>query len=154
MMNSKNRLIWSGIAIAIAAPLIAAGYLHVQRDSFSCEVYTTIIQGDATIELIMNYDFRQGKGHYQSSGEYSSPGKPTIRLSNKVEFDYWYEDGRVIMISSETNELPRKDFPFRNVIPDFYHLRERGVSFQVVPANDSSYYFLYAGSPVFYCIRD
>ncbi|MFY9997349.1 MAG: hypothetical protein WAK61_20455 [Leclercia sp.] len=154
-MKKMNKLVvsWVLIVLAIIAPLLAAGYVHLQRDNFSCESNITIVDRHAMVDILMNFSFRDGKGIYQTSGEYIKDNQPPVALSNNVTFDYWREEGRMIMVSSETNELPKATLPFRLNIPDFFRHRERGLRLQIVPANSASAYFIYKNSPVFYCTK-
>lgn len=153
MKMNKLTVRWMLIVMAIITPLLAAGYIHYQRDDFSCESHVTLVERHAVIDVLMNFTFDEGKGIYQTSGEYLKDNQPAVALSNNVTFDYWREDGRMIMVSSETNELPKVTLPFRFNIPDFFRHRERGLRMQVVPANSASYYFIYNNSPVFYCSK-
>ncbi|MGL5599707.1 MAG: hypothetical protein ACRDD5_02255 [Silvania sp.] len=154
MMKMNNlTLRWGLIILAIVAPLLTAGYIHYQRDNFSCESHITIVENHAVVDVLMNFSFNDGSGIYQTTGEYSKENQPPISLSNNVTFDYWREEGRMIMVSSETNELPKVTLPFRLSIPDFFRHRERGIRLQIVPANSASYYFIYKNSPVFYCTK-
>lgn len=153
MKMNKIAARWVFIILAILAPLVAAGYIHHQRDNFSCETHVTLVDKNAVVDLIMNYAFEDGVGYYQTSGDYLVANQPPVAVSNNVTFNYWREDGRMIMVSSETNALPKNNLPFRLNMPDFFQYRERGLRMQVVPANASSYYFIYSHSPVFYCTK-
>ncbi|MCU6669250.1 hypothetical protein M8013_10870 [Enterobacteriaceae bacterium H4N4] len=154
-MMKMNKLTarWMLTGIAIITPVLAAGYIHHQRDDFSCESRVTVVDKHDYVDVLVSFSFHDGKGLYQASGEDNKPNQPPVAVSNNVMFDYWREDGRMIMVSSETNELPKVTLPFRVNIPDFFRHRERGLRMQVVPANSSSYYFIYNNSPVFYCSK-
>jgi len=57
------------------------------------------------------------------------------------------------MVSSDTNELPKKDEPFRRFIPDFFHQRDRGIRVEIVRVNAASYLFSFGNSPALYCTK-
>ena len=151
-MNSPT-LRWMLIALGIATPLLVAGYIHSQRDPFSCEAHATIVDDQSVIDIMMNYSFNDGLGTYQMTGEYSQDGGAPIAISNKIDFNYWHEGGKVIMVSNETNELPKKNQAYRINIPDFYQARNRGIRIKITPVNSSGYLFIFANSPTFYCSK-
>jgi len=62
-------------------------------------------------------------------------------------------DGEVIMVSSETNPLSKKNELFRKFIPDFFRRRDRCIRLQTIPVNATSYIFTWSGAPVFYCSK-
>lgn len=145
---------WLAIMLAIVAPLLYAGYLHYQQNNFSCEGHLIIVENGAWIDTVMTFSFHNGTGDYDSTGEYRQAGQSPITVSNKVAFRFWREDERVILISSDTNELPKKDEAYRHYIPDFFHHRDRGLSLEIIPMNASSYLFRFGSSPVFYCTKN
>lgn len=144
---------WGIISLTIAAPLFYAAYLHYQRNNFTCESHLTIVDGDSRVDSLMTFSFHHGSGAYDSTGEYSQAGQQPLIISNKINFKYWYEEDRVILVSSETNALPKKDEPFRHYIPDFFYYRDRGISLGIVPVNASGYLFSFGNSPAFYCSK-
>jgi hypothetical protein len=144
---------WVLITAAIAMPLIYTGYDYWLRNHFTCDANIIIVDENTVLEVNSTYTFKNGHGDYQSFGQYTKKGHPPLPLSNKVTFDYWREGGRIIMVSNETNELPKRDDPLLSQMPDFYHLRDRGISIELARANASSAYFLYGQAPVFYCSR-
>lgn len=153
-MRMNNRVTrWTVIILAIITPLTYAWYVHYQRNNFTCESHLTIVDGDSQVDSIMTFAFHNGTGVYDSTGEYRQPGQSPLTISNKIAFNYWYEEGKVIMVSSDTNELPKKDEPFRRYIPDFFHHRDHGISVEIVPVNASSYLFSFGNSPAFYCTK-
>lgn len=153
-MKIDSQTVRCGIVIlAIAAPILYAAWLHYQRNNFTCESHLTIVEGDSTVDSLMSFSFQHGSGVYDSTGEYSPPGQPTVTISNKINFKYWYEEGRVILVSDETNALPKKDEPFRHYIPDFFYYRDRGISLGIVQVNASGYLFSFGNSPAFYCSK-
>lgn len=141
------------IAFGIIAPLLGAWSIHERRDNFSCQIQAVIVDENSAIDVSMNYTLRNGRGIYESSGEYREKGKPPEAISNKITFNYWNESDKVIMVSNETNALPKKPQAFRDHTPDFFHRRDRGISLKILPANDNSYLFLYDGLPVFFCSK-
>lgn len=153
MITNKLVLRWSLIMLAILGPLIYAGYLHFLRSHFSCEAHTTIVDDKYVVDTIMDYTFRGDSGTLESSGEYIRVNAQPVAVSNKISFNVWQENGEMVLISNETNELPKKAEAYRLTIPDFYHARDRGLRFQLTPANASSYFFIYANSPIFYCTK-
>lgn len=153
IMMNKTTLRWTLIALAIIAPLLIAWYIHYQREHFSCEAHTTIIDDNYVLDIIADYSFNGGEGTYETSGDYVQPGKPVVAISNKIAFNYWREAGSIIMVSTETNERPKKDQAYRLSIPDFYHVRDRGIRVQMTVANTSSYFISYGNVPVLYCTK-
>lgn len=153
MTTNKQALRWSLIMLAIFFPLLYAGYIHYQRSNFSCEVHTTIVDDKYVVDAIMDYTFHGDSGTLETSGEYIPLNAPPVAVSNKVLFNAWRENGEVVLISNETNELPKKDEAYRLTIPDFYHARDRGLRFKLTSANASSYFFIYANFPIFYCTK-
>lgn len=154
IMMTKTLWRWALITLVVMAPLLYAGYIHYQRNHFSCQVHTTIVDDRYLLDVIASYSFNGGEGVYETSGEYIPHGQPPVAISNKITFNYWQEGGDVIMVSSETNERPKAAQPFRMTIPDFFHVRDRGLRMQIIPANNSSYFFLYGNSPVLYCTKE
>jgi len=144
---------WIIILLAIITPLCLAWYVHSQRDNISCESHLIIVDDRSVVDLLIAFRLRSGSGTYDSTGEYSQSGKPTIAISNKITFNYWREEGNVIMVSSDTNELPKKDEPFRRFIPDFFHQRDRGIRVEIVRVNAASYLFSFGNSPALYCTK-
>ena len=153
MKTNKLFLLWGAILIAIATPLLCAGYLSYQRNHFTCDAHAIIVDEDAIMDIITNYSFDGGSGSYESSGKYIKGTQPALSTSNNVSFNYWYENGKMIMVSNDTNELPKRTEPLLDQMPDFYHLRDRGISIDIVRANAASYYFVYGHTPVFYCTK-
>ena len=153
MKINKGLLIWSLIALAIAAPLLTAVYIQHQRANFSCEIHTAIVYDNSVLDMILDFNLNNGIGNYEAVGEYKEVGAQSQSVSNKVTFKYWHEDGEVIMVSDETNPLPKKNELFRTFIPDFFQHRDRGIRFQIIPVNATSYIFNYDGAPVFYCSK-
>lgn len=76
-----------------------------------------------------------------------------MAISNKVGFSYWREGDETIMVSDETNVLPKKKLNYLSYVPDFFQHRERGIRLNILPANADSYYFIYSNSPVIYCTK-
>lgn len=144
---------WLMIILAIIAPLLYAGYVHHQENNFSCEGHLIIVENNSWVDTVMAFSFHNGSGDYDSTGEYRQAGQAPITVSNKVAFRFWREDKRVILISSDTNQLPKKDEAYRHNIPDFFRHRDRGISLEIVPINASSYLFLFGTSPAFYCTK-
>ena len=154
MKINNTVLCWLLIVIAIITPLLGAAYIHYQRNNFSCEIHSAIVDDNSVVDVIMNYTLNQGVGNYESSGEYIAKGKDPIAISNKITFHYWREADRVIMISDETNSLPKRVEAYRSYIPDFFQQRDRGISLQITRANTYSYLFIYGGAPIFYCSKN
>lgn len=154
-MMTKNKLAlrWSLILLAIIIPLLYVVYIRVQRSNFNCEAHTTIVDDKYVVDVIMDYTFLGGSGTLETSGEYIPVNAPPVAISNKVSFNAWQENGEMVLISNETNELPKKTEAYRLTIPDFYHVRDRGLRFKLTPVNASSYFFIYANSPIFYCTK-
>lgn len=152
-MKNKITVIWALIALAIVSPLLYAWYIHYQRNHFSCEAHITVVDDNYVLDVIADYSFNGGQGTYETSGDYIQSEKPAIAISNKISFNYWREAGSVIMLSTETNERPKKDQVYRMNLPDFYHVRDRGIRLQITPANTSSYFFSYGNAPVLYCTK-
>lgn len=154
-MKTMNKPVLRGGIIFLLAisPLLAAGYLHYQRNNFSCETHVTIVESHAVIDTVINFSFNNGVGSYDASGEYTEENKPPVAISNKVAFTYWREGGEMIMVSDETNVLPRKHLHYLASVPDFFQHRERGIRLNILPANADSYYFIYSNSPVMYCTK-
>lgn len=144
---------WSAIVLAILAPLIYAGYLSSQRDNFSCGAHLIIVDNDVVLDLISNYTFNNGRGSYESFGQYKKGSEPPVGVSNKVSFDYWREASKFVMVSNETNQLPKREKSLLAGIPDFYRLRDRGIRMRTVRASAASDIFLYGQAPFFYCRR-
>ncbi|HDR2349918.1 TPA: hypothetical protein QCH58_001275 [Enterobacter asburiae] len=141
------------IILMIAAPLLYAWYIYYQQNHFTCESHLIIVEDDSRVDSLMTFKFNNGDGTYDSTGEYSQSGQQTVIVSNKIAFNYWREEGRVIMVSRETNELPKKDELFRRHIPDFFHYRDHGISVEILPVNASGYLFTFGNSPAFYCAK-
>ena len=57
------------------------------------------------------------------------------------------------MVSDATNPLPKKNELFRTYIPDLFQHRDRGIRFQIIPANAISYILTSDGAPVFDCSK-
>lgn len=153
MTMNKQALRWGVIFLLALSPLLVAGYMHYQRNNFSCETHVTIVEQRAVIDIIMNFSFKDGVGSYESSGDYIEANKPPVAISNKVGFTYWREGKEMIMISDETNVLPKKHLNYLSYVPDFFQHRERGIRLNIRPANADSYYFSYSNSPVMYCTK-
>lgn len=153
MKANKLYLMWVAILLAIATPLLYAGYLNYQRNHFTCGAHAVIVDEDAVLDMITNYTFENGSGSYEGSGKYIKNAQPVLEVSNKVSFNYWRENGRIIMVSNETNELPKRSEPLLDHMPDFYHMRDRGISIDIVRANANNAWFIYGNTPVFYCTR-
>ncbi len=153
MTMNKQALRWIVIFLGAVTPLLVAGYLHHQRNNFSCETHVTIIEQHAVIDMIMNFSFNDGIGSYDGSGDYIEENKPPVAISNKVGFTYWREKDEVILVSNETNVLPKSNLTYRAYVPDFFQHRERGIRMNILPANADSYYFTYSNSPVMYCTK-
>ncbi|HBU6130998.1 hypothetical protein [Enterobacter sp. 168J2] len=151
-MTSQN-VHWLFILLMIIAPLFYAWYTHYQRNHFTCESHLIIVDENSRVDTLMTFTFNNGTGSYDSTGEYSQAGQEPVAISNKIAFRYWREEGRVIMISSDTNERPKKDEPFRHAIPDFFRQRDHGISIQIVPVNASAYLFIFGNTPAFYCAK-
>lgn len=153
MIMNKPALRWGIIFLLAISPLLVAGYLHHQRNNFSCETHATIVEQGAVIDIIMSFSFKDGVGDYDASGEYIEGNKTPVTISNKVGFTYWRKKDEVILISDETNVLPKKHLNYLAYVPDFFQHRERGIRLNIVPANADSYYFTYSNSPVMYCTK-
>ncbi|MDI3361335.1 hypothetical protein QQF21_09875 [Lelliottia sp. V89_10] len=153
MKMNKTALSWTLIALAIVTPLLYAWYIHYQRNHFSCESHLTIVDDNYILDVVADYSFSGGTGNYETSGDYIQLGQPPVPISNKIEFNYWREGDSVIMVSSDTNERPKRSQAFRHNIPDFFQVRDRGLKMEIIPANASSYLFIYGNAPVFYCTK-
>ncbi|ENF7816164.1 hypothetical protein ABR157_001927 [Enterobacter soli] len=153
MKRNKGIVRWTLIGAAIFAPLLGAAYIHHQRDNFSCEIHSAIVDENRMLDVILDFSFNNGNGFYESAGELIENGGSPQSVSNKIAFRYWREDGSVILVSDETNPLPTRYETFRKYIPDFFQQRDRGLRLQITPVNASSYIFTYGGAPVFYCSK-
>lgn len=141
------------IVIAIITPLIFAGYSHYQRNHFRCEAHMIIVDDDSVVDVMTNYNFKGNAGTLRSSGEYLKNDASQVAISNQISFAFWREGGDVIMVSNDTNELPKKSEPYRLNIPDFYHSRDRGIRIKITPAHSAGYFFSYSNTPLFYCAK-
>lgn len=153
MKMNKTALSWTLIALVIVTPLLSAWYIHYQRNHFSCESHLTIVDDNYLVDIIADYSFTGGEGLYEASGDYIQLGQPPIPISNKITFNYWRDADNLILVSSDTNERPKRSQPFRHTIPDFFQNRDRGLKMEIIPANASSYLFIYGNAPVFYCTK-
>lgn len=149
----KISLLWAFIALAILTPLIIAGYVHYQQDHFTCEDHLTVIDEKTQFELQMRFTFSGGKGRYESYGSYQAAGHAPIAISNQITFSYWREPQKIIMVSDDTNELPKREEPLLKDAPDFFHSRNRGMATELVSVNAQSHLFLSEHVPVMYCMR-
>ncbi|MEG1210425.1 MAG: hypothetical protein RSE29_04810 [Leclercia sp.] len=153
MKMNKGGICAIVMVLAILCPLLSAAYIHYQRNNFNCESHVTIVDKQEVVDIIMTFSFNNGVGNYQVSGEYIKDNQPPVAISNNVSFNYWREEGSIIMVSTETNELPKKSLPYRAWIPDFFQHRERGIRMTITAANADSYYLSYSHSPVMYCTK-
>lgn len=153
MKMNKIILGWTLMVLAIVTPLIYAGVIHYLRNHFSCESHLTIVDDTYIVDVVADYSFNGGIGNYEASGDYILPGQSPISISNKIAYTYWREADSIVLVSSDTNERPKKNQTYRHAIPDFFHIRDRGLKLQIMPANDSSYLFIYGNAPVFYCTK-
>jgi hypothetical protein len=153
MKMNKGKIAWTAALLVTGLPLIATGYFQYQRNHFSCEIHATLVDKDDSVESVIYLTLDGAKGIYEASGDYTQAHQPTLSVSNKIYFSYEWEGQDLIMVSDETNPLPKTQQNFRLNMPDFFFHRERGIRMQVMPANNNSYYFFFENNPVFYCSR-
>lgn len=75
---------WIIILLAIITPLCLAWYVHFQRDNISCESHLIIVDDRSVLDLLIAFRLRSGSGTYDSTGEYSQSGKPTIAIKSRL----------------------------------------------------------------------
>jgi hypothetical protein len=142
----------------VAIPLLAAmfcaayaGFTSWKQTHFACDSQMSIVDSRGQDDLIMHFRFDGKTGHVNTRGKYTPHNEAPIETSNKVYFTFWREGDSLVMISDDTNRLPKTPQPTLALSPDFFTARERGLRLQITAKNDSGYLFLYDGTPTLYC---
>jgi hypothetical protein len=118
---------------------------------FACDSQLTMIDALGNDDIIMHFRFDGKNGHIETRGKYIPLKGQVIQTSNKVNFTFWREGDSLVMVSNDTNRLPKTSPPAFAHTPDFFSSRERGIRLQVIRKNKSGYLFLYDGTPALYC---
>lgn len=152
MMKVNNRFLL--LLIPVITAIAGIAYISAtswQSNHFACDARLTIIESRGADDLIMHFRFDGHTGHVETKGRYTQTNGEMTETSNKVDFTFWREKGSLVLISNETNRIPKMPPPVLAHIPDFFSSRERGIRLQIVPKNASAYLFLYEGTPTLYC---
>lgn len=151
-MKINNRL------MIIALPLIAAIFCIAsisitawKQTHFTCESQLSIVDEYGSEDIIMHFRFLGKTGQLETRGKYITKKGKVTPTSNRGDFTFWREGRSLIMVSNETNQLPKIYLPVLNNTPDFFTSRERGIRLQVIQKNPTGYVFLYEGTPALYC---
>jgi len=151
-MKINNRLLIVGLPLITA--VICAAYAtvsHWQQTHFSCDSQLTIVSAKGTEEMIIHFKFSGPSGRIETRGKYVPKEGEAIITSNKVDFTFWRDGDSLVMISDETNKLPKIAPPVFDESPDFFSARERGLRLKVIQKSTGSYLFLYENTPGLYC---
>ncbi|MRS16467.1 hypothetical protein GJV06_16395 [Enterobacteriaceae bacterium RIT691] len=151
-MKINNRLFL--LLIPLITGVICASYAGLsywQQTHFVCDSQLTMVDSKGTEDVIMHFRFDGDSGHVETRGKYNSGTGEVISTSNKITFNFWREGGSLVMVSNETNRLPKQAPPVLNNVPDFFSSRERGIRLKVVKENAAGYLFLYEDTPALYC---
>lgn len=130
-----------------------ASYSLWQQTHFSCDSQLTVVGAKGTEEIILHFSFSGESGSIDTRGKYVPHGSEAIPISNKINFTFWREGDSLIMVSNDTNRLPKISPPELKDAPDFFTTRERGIRFKVIDKNPGGYIFLYENTPTLYCSR-
>ncbi|MBB1202211.1 hypothetical protein EGM70_18200 [Enterobacteriaceae bacterium 89] len=151
-MKLNSRLLIAGLPIitAIACATYAAAS-HWQQTHFSCDSQLTLVSAKGTEEMIIHFNFSGKSGRIETRGKYVPKNGEAITTSNKVDFTFWRDGDSLVMISDETNKLPKIAPPMLDESPDFFSTRERGLRLKVIQKSAGSYLFLYEDTPGLYC---
>ena len=99
----------------------------------------------------MHFNFNGKTGHIETRGEFTSGKNASITTSNKINFTFWRDGNSLVMISDDTNQIPKILNPALEDTPDFFNTRERGLRLQIIRKNTSAYVLLYESTPTLYC---
>ncbi|ALR78604.1 hypothetical protein [[Enterobacter] lignolyticus] len=151
MRNKNVRLLLNLLITLVVISVALAGYVNWQKNHFSCEAQITLVTDRGTEDLIMHFRFSGDTGQYESKGKYVTASGREIPTSNKIDFTFWRDGDALVMISDETNAIPKTAGSVYPYTPDFFYSRERGLRWKLTMENAAGYLFSYDGTPAFYC---
>ncbi|MGL4726908.1 MAG: hypothetical protein ACRCWW_20780 [Scandinavium sp.] len=128
-----------------------AGITQWKQTHFSCDSQLSMIGSEGQEEVILHFRFDGNTGLIESRGKYTPKKGDTIPTSNKIIFSFWRENNALVLISEESNQLPKVAPELFRHIPDFFSTRERGIRLQIVRKNPGGYIFLFENTPALYC---
>lgn len=153
-MKNKNLMLLAAFGLFVALlPLLVLWYYDYQSDHFSCESETTFYKNGYTFSTILHFSFRNGTGTFDALGEYKAPGKPTQKVTQKLDFEYWKEGYHILLLSKENDRNQSNINSLSAIVPDFFLLRSRGLSLKFLAQNSTSYLVVEDDMPLLYCIR-
>ncbi|MCS2151622.1 hypothetical protein MUU49_03345 [Scandinavium goeteborgense] len=151
-MKINNRLMI--IALPLISLIVCSVYIQLtawKQTHFACDSQMSIVDKNGSEDIIMHFRFMGKTGHLETRGKYTTLKGGVTPTSNRINFTFWREGRSLIMVSNETNQLPKIPLPVLNNTPDFFTSRERGLRLQVIQKNPTGYLFLYEGTPALYC---
>jgi hypothetical protein len=154
MMKMKiNKRLWLFLIPFMTGVLCLAyaGLTSWKETHFACDSQLTMIDAYGNDDIIMHFRFDGKTGHVETRGKYTPLKGQQIQTSNKVSFTFWRDGDSLVMVSNDTNRLPKTSPPAFAHTPDFFSSRERGIRLQVIRKNKAGYLFLYDGTPALYC---
>lgn len=127
------------------------GYEYWKQTHFACDSQLTIVGAEGKEEIIMHFRFSGDTGHMETRGKYILLNGEEVPTSNRVNFNFLREGDSLVLVSNETNRLPKKSLSILQGTPDFFSTRERGIRLEVIRKNSAGYIFMYENTPVLYC---
>lgn len=145
---------WIIILLPLISGILCAAWIGItlwKQNHFSCDSQLSMVGSEGKEEVILHFRFDGNKGLIETRGKYTPNNGDTFPTSNKISFSFWREGNVMVMVSDESNQLPKVSPSLFRHIPDFFSTRERGIRLQLIRKNAGGYLFLFEDTPALYC---
>lgn len=154
MNNKRTYALFLLSCLIMLVPLWAWLQEEYATKQFSCVTHLVIYQKNKSISIDESYTFLGGHGMIETSRIFTADdGKKTV-ISRKLEFSYTRQGNEYTLLSHDAIEDRQAWKLVRSLVPDFFVLRNRGVTVTIKKQSHYGYLFLMDDVPIYYCGKD
>jgi len=153
MFSKKMFLIILLVFIITALTFVVNISYNYHYDHFSCVGKIEFNKNDKKYFAQVKYIFDGGKGQIYALGEYSQPGQPNKKISQRLLFTYTRKNNEIMMLSKRSLLNDSQSRILNELIPDFYLYKDRGFRIKIFSLQGGGYVFTTYNLPVFICTK-
>lgn len=153
MKSKKNIFIAVFFVLITLCSLIIHAVLVYRDGHFSCRSSMTYFTGNSQLTTKFKFVFNGRTGEFSSLGEYREAGKKDQKISQLMKFNYIRVGDDMVLVSTQSNLSDSQIKSLKNIVPDFYLRKDRGLNLHLFRQGDHGYVFINNDIPTFICTR-
>lgn len=154
MNNKRTYTLFSFACLIALVPFFVWLYESYSAKQFSCVTHLIIHKDNKSVSIDENYTFRGKDGVIETSGIFTDSDGTKTAISRKFDFSYTRQGNEYTLLSNESIEDRQQWMLLGSLIPDFFVLRNRGVTVTIKQQKHDGYVFLMDDVPIYYCEKD